>query len=432
MREWSIDDLRQIRKEEHKKLHIIDILNGKVYDYEPIFKNEQKALIAIQRDVDNLIHDTYDYFPGVVKFDSGMILCVFYHKKKKDIIGTIALNLYNEKNVEYIEMGLSLISKKYRKMGFQSVEARRIREFAYVFLRQGKPFYLSARMASATTQLQVHRGKMANTEGKIINVAYPKGFLAHYIANKDENGNYFLEFGLFYDAWPTLDKVILKPVHLPEIVREKTFQIFDPIHHQDLQPNFYQIKVTDENYVEFQGKEYNWTVLRPHLLIFGDLKSTKSVFCARESKFYYSELAAPDPSHVSIAIESIEDLHFVDIIPHKFKSINITLQISDFPTEESMIANIAVIHVLCKNGFAPICIYDLLCRKKRIRVAVFSKWQNIKLQPYFEFLYHYHSAFEIFWHDCNIQGLTWNPQIEILDEEKIAGKILVERFKTIL
>ena len=78
MAKWSLNDLRRIRKEPHKKLHIIDIFNGKVYDFEPIFKNEEKALIKIEHDVDSLIHDTYDFFPGKVNFNSGMILCLLY------------------------------------------------------------------------------------------------------------------------------------------------------------------------------------------------------------------------------------------------------------------------------------------------------------------------------------------------------------------
>lgn len=432
MTEWSIQDLHKIRKEEHKKLHIIDIIDGNVYDWEPIFGSEAQALSQIKKDVDFLILDTYDYFPGEVKFDSGMILCVFYHVKKKDLVGTIALYIFNEKNVEYIELGLSLISKKYRKMGFQSVEARRIREFAYFFLRQGKPFYLSARMASATTQLQVHRGKMENAKGEIINVAYPKGFLSHYIANKDQQGNFLLEFGLFYDAWPTLDKVIVKTAHLPQIIQEKEFQIFNSMFRPDISPQFYPLQIFDDQYIEFEGQTYNWIVLKPHLKIFGDLKSSKSIYCCEGNSFLYSILASPDSENTSIAIETIEELDFIDFFTTQMKSINITLQISDFPTEEAMIANMAIIKILTENGFVPICIYDLKHKKERIRVCVFSRWQNIKLQPYFEFLYHYHSAFEVFWHDCEIQNLAWDPHIEVLTPEKIEGKILVERFKTIL
>ncbi|WP_457557879.1 hypothetical protein [Candidatus Harpocratesius sp.] len=432
MKKWSIEALHQIRKEKHKNLHIIDIIDGHAYDYEPIFSSEEEALIKIKKDVMDLIEDTYDFFPGTIHFDSSMILCVFYHEKKKDMIGTIALYLFHQKNVDYIELGLSLISKKYRKMGYQSVEARRIREFAYYFLRQGNPFYLSARMASATTQLQVQRGKMKNAQGKIVNVAYPKGFLSHYIANKDEQGNFLLEFGLFYDAWPTLEKIIKKKIFLPNIAKVKGFQIFQTEFRSDLEPVFHSIDITEDHYIKFENRKYSWTVIKPYLKIFGDFKSAKTIRYSIENAFLYSELAAPDKDHLAIAIESVESLNFLELIENRMKSINVTLQVSDFSKEESIVANLALMKILIENGFAPICIYDIKYIKNRIRVCLFSRWQHISLQPYFEFLHYYHSAFKIFWHDCRIQGLTWDPKVEVLDEEKITGKILVERFKTIL
>lgn len=432
MKKWSVEALHQIRKEEHKNLQIIDIIDGHAYDYESIFKDENEALRKMKKDVDKIIKDTYDFFPGVISFDSNMILCIFYHKKKKDIIGTIAMTIFTEKNVDYIELGLSLIAKKYRKMGYQSVEARRIREFAYYFLRQGNPFYLSARMASATTQLQVQRGMLPNAQGKIVNVAYPKGFLSHYIANKDKKGNFMLEFGMFYDAWPTLDQIVVKDINLPRTAKAKGFQIFQSEFRQDVNPIYYDIEITQEQYIKFGEKSYNWTVLKPHLKLFGDFKSLKSLHSSKKNTFLYSELAAPDQKNVAIAVESIESLDFIHDFSETMKSINFTLQVSDFQKEEEMVANLAVMKILIDNNFAPICVYDILYRKERIRIALFSRWQNIVLQPYFEFLHHYHSVFKIFWHDCSVQGLTWNPKIEVLDKEKIEGKILVEKFKTIL
>ncbi|MHA1776133.1 MAG: hypothetical protein DRO88_07765 [Promethearchaeia archaeon] len=432
MKKWSVEALHQIRKEEQKNLQIIDVIDGHAYDYKSIFSSEEEALEHIRRDIDKLITDTYDFFPGVIHFDSNMILCVFYHKKKKDIIGTIALSIFSEKQVDFIELGLSLIAKKYRKMGFQSVEARRIREFAYYFLKQGNPFYLSARMASAATQLQVQRGVMPNAHGKIVNVAYPKGFLSHYIANKDPKGNFLLEFGLFYDAWPTLDQIIQKIVHLPKIAQIKGFHIFQTDFRQDIEPLYHDIVIKDNQYIKYGATQYNWTVLKPYLKLFGDFKSLKTLHSSKNIKFLYSELAAPDQNNLAIAIESIESLDFIDDFSEKMKSINFTLQVSNFQKEEEMVANLAVMDILIENNFAPICVYDILYRKERIRIALFSRWQNIVLQPYFEFLHHYHSVFKIFWHDCNVQGLTWDPKIEVLDKEKIEGRILVEKFKTIL
>ena len=126
MSDPSFDELRKARKETNKKVHIIDIINGKAIDYESIFKTEDVALKQIEEDVLRLLGETYDHSPSKLHFDKGMILCVFYHKKRQDIIGTVALNQYSRNEISYIEVGLSLIASKYQKMGFQSVEARRI------------------------------------------------------------------------------------------------------------------------------------------------------------------------------------------------------------------------------------------------------------------------------------------------------------------
>ena len=131
MKKWSIKKLRKIRRDTSSKIiQIIDIINGEIYDFQSIFLDESTARDKIKKDLDSIIQDTYDYFPGSVNISKDIILCLFYHKKQKDIIGTVALNLYFKNNIDYIELGLSMIAKKYRKMGFQSIEARRIREYA--------------------------------------------------------------------------------------------------------------------------------------------------------------------------------------------------------------------------------------------------------------------------------------------------------------
>ena len=434
MKEWSIKNLRKIRTDTSNKIiQIIDIINGEVYDFQSIFLNETIARDQIKKDLDSIIQDTYDYFPGSININKNIILCLFYHKKQKDIIGTVALNLYFKNNINYIELGLSMIAKKYRKMGFQSIEARRIREYAYFFLHQGNPFYISARMASAATQLQIQRGQLPNQSGKKVNVAYPKGFVPFYIANKDENGKYILEFGLFYDAWPTLEKIILMDIHLPKIIKNRGFQIFNPQFRAEVNPIFHGINILKDGKIKINEEIYIWNKIKKKLRIFGNLKSSKNIHKSDQEKFLFSNYSAPDSRNLAIAIESINDLDFVnDINTNRMKSVNITLQISQFKDVESMVGNLSIMKVIISNGFVPTCIYDLKEGERRIRVAVFSKWQNIVMQDYFEFLHHYHSVFKIFQNDCQIQKSSWKPQIEIMTDEKIEGKILVERFKMIL
>ncbi|UYP46284.1 hypothetical protein NEF87_002569 [Candidatus Lokiarchaeum ossiferum] len=433
---WSIDELHRIRQsheEKHKNIHIIDIINGKIFDFDSIFETEQEANEKIQKDIENLIKETYDSFGGHIKFDQGTIFCAFYHKKKKDIVGTIALYQFSKRNVEYIEVGLSLISKKYRKKGFQSVEARRIREYAFFFLKQGNPFYISARMASAATQLQVHRGQLPDTTGKIVNVAYPKGFVPFYIANKNKKGNYLLEFGLFYDAWPTLGQIVEKTVYLPSIVQDLGFHIFNSEFHKDLNPKYQNVSIFSEKNIVIKEKTYDWNHLKQFTKIYGNLKTKKRINSSKNSKFTFSLYAAPDLNNMAVAIESVSSLDFLtDINVDSMKSVNITLQISDFSTQDSMIANNCIIQKLIEHKFVPTCVYDIKFKGQRIRVALFAKWQNIAMQEYFEFLHYYHTDFDIFRHDCEVQNMYWNPQIEIMTEEKIVGKILVDRFKTIL
>ncbi|QEE17942.1 hypothetical protein DSAG12_03780 [Promethearchaeum syntrophicum] len=434
MKEWSIKNLRKIRKNSSSKIiQIIDIINGEIYDFQSIFPDASIAKDQIKKDLDSIIQDTYDYFPGSININKDIILCLFYHKKQKDIIGTIALNLYFKNDIDYIELGLSMIAKKYRKMGFQSIEARRIREYAYFFLHQGNPFYISARMASAATQLQIQRGQLHNQNGEKVNVAHPKGFIPFYIANKNENGQYLLEFGLFYDAWSTLEKIILMDTHLPEIIKNKRFQIFNPQYRADVNPIFHEIEILRDGKVKFDKGIYVWDEIKNKLRIFGNLKSSKNIYTSDQKKFLYSNYSAPDSRNLAIAIESINNLDFLnDVNPNRMKSVNITLQISQFKDFESMVGNLAIMKVITSSGFVPTCVYDLKEKDRRIRVANFSKWQNIEMQEYFEFLHHYHWIFKIFQNDCQIQKLEWNPRVEIMTDEKIEGKILVERFKMIL
>ncbi len=414
-------------------LHIIDVIDGQIFDFEPIFDSEQIAKGEIQKDIEELIASTYDYFPGHVSLTKGMIVCAFYHRKRKDLIGTIALYHYQSKGIDYIELGLSLIAPKYRKMGFQSVEARRIREFGYFFLRQQKPFYISARMASATTQLQVSRGKMNKPDGSRVNVAYPKGFLPQYIANKNNEGQFMLEFGLFYEAWATLDKTIEKAVYFPDHPLIHKFRLLKHENRSDLLPNFIPIKYLGKSKYQSHSKTFSWDDLKDSIRIFGNLKTEMVLFDSPFKKFKYSHIATPNSEFQAILIESIDNFDFLSDIVYSMKSINVYVQISDFETKESKLANCMLIDQLINSKFVPTCIFDILYKKKRIRLCLFARWQNIAMQHYFEFLPQYETQFQILWHDCQLQGLDWKPEplTQVMTAEKIQEYILVERFKSI-
>ena len=131
-------------------------------------------------------------------------------------------------------------------------------------------------------------------------------------------------------------------------------------------------------YPENDYLQKKWNFLLPHFSVLGYQEDMKQIKKSRSGFFSYSDQGSPQKKMRSIHIELITSFHFMDDFDSAMKVITICLQMSDFSDDLSKMANTALIDLLIRFHFVPTAQFDLLYNKKRIRVAYFTKWQDIR------------------------------------------------------
>ncbi len=387
------------------------------------------------KEINALIDRSYDNYRYKASDKTNHIFVGIFDKDTKNILGLIMLLKKNCRGAQYCEVGVSIVDERYRGLGIQSLSTRELTSYAFNLFEQGYPLYATARTFAANTQFLLRNRTYPNKSGKPVQMGLPRGFAPYYVFEKDAWGRFFLEFHMQYDSWNTLDEVVSKFVYLPPVAMEKSFHIFNPKYRPDVQPQYAYpiIRGSGEiglNYISgepiiFPEIDYTrpeWATLAKMTSIIGHEEDEQHIKKSSSQKFDYSDSESPKPNLRIIQIEGINSYDFTRDFDDTMKSINVTVQVADFPDDTVKAANIALLNVLIKEGFVPASLHDILYRGKRIRIALMSRWRGIRVQSKFEILQDNKKTLDIFKHDCNVQGISWPMIVNIIQPERLRDK----------
>lgn len=418
------------------KFRRIVIYNGRFRGHSVLSKDKGEAKKILLKKIKTLINETYDNYPFEITEEMPHVCIAVIDKNNGTLAGMMMLVRNNCRGLEYGEVGASIVKKAYRGFGIQSSCMKELYPHIVNMLFSGIPLLAFPRAFSAHSQLQAYNVEMPNEEGKPVKISIPGGFLLFYIVEKDETGNFVLENDIAFTAWPSLDKIVEKEVYLPPRVLEKGFHIFNPQYRPDTRPAFItpffsssgELKIEclecsyENDFLIYPENDYfkkKWKILASYFSIIGYQADPKQIKKSRSGRFTYSDQGSPNKNERSVHIESISSFNFMDDFEPTMKVITVCLQMSDFSEDITKVANTALIDLLIRFNFVPTAQFDLLYRKKRTRIAYFTKWQDIRLEAKYEILAPYREQFEIFNHDVNIQGLGWPKFVNIVEPEGV-------------
>ncbi len=432
----STQKLHESSKEHPKSKWKTVILDGsRLRGAQHLFPDKRIAQQHFIKEINALIDRSYDNYRYKASETTNHVFCGIFNKDTKDLLGLMVLLKKNCRGAQYCEVGVSLVDERYRGLGIQTITTREMSNYAINLLEQGYPLYSTARSFSAHSQFQIHNTRIPNKAGKLVQLGFSRGFAPYYIFEKDDEGGFFLEFHMLYDSWRSLDEVVSKFTYLPPIAMEKNFHIFDSKYRPDVQPMYaYPIlRASGEIDLDYLSGEPlvfpeinytrpEWATLANMTAIIGHEEDEHQIKKSTSRKFDYSDSESPNPTLRVIQVEGICTYDFTRDFDDTMKSINVTVQVADFPDDTVKAANIALLSVLIKEGFVPASVHDILYRGKRVRVALMSRWQGIKVQSKFEILQDNKKTFEIFKHDCTVQGFNWPIVVNILEPERLNEK----------
>ncbi len=442
----ATQQLHQAAKENAKNNWKTIILDGsRLRGGQHLFPDKIAAQQHFIKEINALIDRSYDNYRYKASDKSDHVFCGVFNKVTKDLLGLMVLLKKNCRGAQYCEFGVSLVDERYRGQGIQTITAKEMQNFAITLLEQGYPLYSTARSFSAHTQFQLYSIRLPNKAGQFVPLGISRGFAPYYIFEKDDNGDFFLEFHMLYDSWRSLDEVVGKFVYLPPNALEKNFHIFNPKYRPDVQPMYAYPVLQDSGeialeYVSgepvvFPEMDYTrpeWATLAKMTSLIGHEEDEHHIKKSLSQKFEYSDTESPSPNLRVVQVEAIHSYDFLKDIDSSMKSINLTVQVTEFPDEKVKAANIALLSVLIKEGFVPASVHDILYHGKRIRVALLSRWQDIKIQSRFEIIQDNKKTFDIFKHDCNLQGFIWPMILNVLQPEHLKEKYKNEGTSPIL
>ncbi len=432
----STQQIHEESREEIKNNMKTIVLDGsKLRGGQHLFPDKTAAQQHFIKEINALIDRSYDNYRYKASDKSNHVFCGVFNRATKDLLGLMVLLKKNCRGAQYCEFGVSLVDERYRGFGIQTITAKEMQNYAITLLEQGYPLYSTTRSFSAHTQFQMWSIRLPNKAGKFVSIASARGFAPYYVFEKDDKGDFFLEFHMLFDSWRTLDEVVSKFIYLPPNALEKNFHIFDSKYRPDLQPMYAYPVLRDSGeialeyvsgepiiYPEIDYLRAEWLDLAKCACIIGHEDDEHHIKKSPSLKFDYSDTDSPNPDLRVIQIECIHSFGIAKDFDLSMKSINITVQIAEFQDEKVKAANIALLFVLFKEGFVPASVHDVLYHGKRIRVSLLSRWQGIKVQSKFEIILDHKKTFEIFKHDCNVQGYFWPIVVNILDPERLKEK----------
>lgn len=391
-------------------------------------KDKDEAKKIVMTKIQDLIvkhYDNYRYEP--TELDNDYICCMF-NRENKDLMGMMMLLKSEINGCRIGEVGVSLVAKEYRGLGVQSKTASDVAAESLTYLRAGNPLYATTRSFTSQSQNVMDRVKLPEKNGIYMRVGKARGMAPYYLFSK-ENDKFFIEMHMLFESWLPINKLVERNIYLPPVARALDFCIFNKSFRRDIDA-IYQYPIFDEN-GKLSFEEVRGT---PKHSLIQDCLDNDSLYCAedcsiinhegpslwkqsRYADYMYTDGLSADSDHRVVYVEKIADCSFLERIEkdESIKSVNVTVQISDFNDNRVKAANLMLIQRLLLCGFVPAAVYDVLKGGLRIRAALFSKWQYIPVQAKFEFLDYNRKTFEIFVEDCAKQGYVWPYVVNYVD-----------------